>query len=209
MTSCSVLLAITAKGLLQLISVVFLLLMVYSGYLNKLYAATVTLCITVFSVLVSLTFFQPLARVVMNTISWTEKVAYGMAMILLFLGTFVCCYALATARLPARLEGLPKTIAGVGGAVMGALTGIVFSGFMMVALYLYPLAGFEGQKEAFLGVDKVVLELAGVFHDRIAWQPFEPDRFLDWAKTVNAPAAKRPGPQPEQALPGFTAPPRR
>jgi hypothetical protein len=143
-------------------------------------------------VLVSLTFFQPLAGVLVNVVSWSEKVAYGVMMLLLFLGTYLGCYALATARLPARLEGLRNSIAGVGGALMGVLTGVVFSGFMMVALYLFPLAGFEKQKEAFLGADQVVVKLAGVFHSRIPWQPFDPAQFLHWAKTASVPQVKRP-----------------
>jgi hypothetical protein len=184
--------AVSWTGFLGLLGFIFFGLMVYAGYLNKLYAATVTLFMTVFSVLVSLTFFQPLAQVVMNAVSWSEQVAYGVMMMLLFLGTYIGCYAVATAKLPARLEGLPKSIAGVGGALMGVLTGVVFSGFMLVALYLFPLAVAERQKEAFLGADQVVVKLAGVFHNRIPWQPFEPAQFLHWAKTVNIPKVRPP-----------------
>lgn len=202
-------LAMTGMQFVKMVGFVFFGLMVYSGYLNKLYAATVTLCMTVFSVLVSLTFFQPLARLIMSVVSWSEKAAYGAMMILLFLGTYLGCYALATAKLPARLEGLSKVVAGVGGALMGVLTGLVFTGFMTVALYLFPLAGFEKQKEAFLGTDQVVVKLAGVFHSRIPWRPFEPAQFLHWAKTVNAPAARRPAQETlEPLLPGSVPPPR-
>ena len=187
-------LAVTGSGLLKLLGLVFFGLMVYSGYLNKFYASTVTLCMTVFSVLVSLTFFEPLAQIVMGVAGWSEKIAHGMVMILLFLATYVVCYALATANLPARLEGFSKSVDGIGGAFMGVLTGVVFSGFMLVALYLFPLAGYEGQKKAFLDLDRTVVKLAAVFHRQIPWKTFEPTEFLDWAKTVNVPKRKRRAP---------------
>ena len=181
-------LAITGPGLLGFI---FFGLMVYSGYLNKFYASTVTLCMTVFAVLVSLTFFEPLAQMFMGVAGWSEKIAHGTTMILLFLGAYIVCYALAAANLPARLEGFSKTIDGIGGALIGVLTGVVFSGFMLVALYLFPLAGYEGQKETFLGLDRTVVKLAAVFHRQIPWKTFEPAEFLDWAKTVNVPKKRR------------------
>ncbi len=187
-------LAVTGSGLLKLLGLVFFGLMVYSGYLNKFYASTVTLCMTVFSVLVSLTFFEPLAQIVMGVAGGSEKIAHGMVMILLFLATYVVCYALATANLPARLEGFSKSVDGIGGAFMGVLTGVVFSGFMLVALYLFPLAGYEGQKKAFLDLDRTVVKLAAVFHRQIPWKTFEPTEFLDWAKTVNVPKRKRRAP---------------
>jgi hypothetical protein len=92
---------------------------------------------------------------------------------------------------------------------MGVLTGFVFSGFMMVALYLFPLTGFEKQKEAFPGADQVVVKLAGVFHSRIPWRPFEPAEFLHWAKTASVPQVKRPAAATEESqLPGSVPPPR-
>jgi len=188
-------LAVTGAGLLKLLGFVFFALMVYSGYLNKFYASTVTLCMTVFAVLVSLTFFEPVAQVVIGVAGWSERIAHGTVMILLFLGVYIVCYALATANLPSRLEGLSKSVDGIGGAFMGLLTGVVFSGFMLVALYLFPLAGYEGQKQTFLGADRTVVKLAAVFHRQIPWKTFDPTEFLDWAKTVNVPKKRRRVPE--------------
>ena len=198
-------LAITPMGLLKLMGFIFFALMVYSGYLNKLYGATVTLLMTLFSVLVSLTFFEPLAQVVMGMASWSQKVAHGVTMIVVFLVTYVCLYALATAKLPARLEGFSKSIEGIGGALMGVLTGVVFAGFMLVALYLFPLGGYENQKETFLGSDRILVKLAAVIQQRIPWKPFEPNDFMERAKTANAPKKRRRAAETEPA--GY--PPRR
>ncbi len=178
-------------NIIALLGGVFFFLMVYSGYLNKLYTSTATLCMTVFAVLVSLTFFQPLAQVLIGVASWSGKVAHGVVMMLLFAATYIGCYSLAAAKLPARLEGLSKVVDGIGGALVGVLTGVVFSGFMLLALYTFPLAGYEGQKETFLGADRTVIKLAAVLHRRIPWKEFEPNRFLNWAKTVNTPKKKR------------------
>lgn len=205
MTTFCMPLAITPMGLLKLIGFVFFGLMVYSGYLNKLYGATVTLFMTVFSALVALTFFQPLAQVVMGVASWSRKVADGTMMILTFLVTYVCLYAVATIKLPARLEGFSKRIESIGGAVMGVLTGVVFAGFMLVALYLFPLAGFENQKETFLHCDRTFVKLAAVIHQRIPWQPFDPGEFLHWTKTAHVP---KPKPKPAEPQP-YGYPPRR
>lgn len=189
--------AMAPSSILWLLGLIFFLLMVYSGYLNKLYSSTVTLCMTVFAALVSLAFFQPVAQVVMGVASWSERVAYGVVMMLLFAVTYIGCYALAAAKLPPRLEGLSKFVDGIGGALMGVLTGVVFSGFMLLALYTFPLVGYGGQKETFLGSDRTVVNLAAVLHRHIPWKEFEPNKFLNWAKTVNAPKKKRRAAEPE------------
>lgn len=186
---------------MKLLGFIFFGLMVYGGYLNKLYGAALTLFMTLFAALVSLSFFQPLGQLFMHVASWSEKLAYGVVMVLLFLGTYVCCYALAMATLPSKLD-FHKYVDAVGGAVLGALTGIVFSGFMLVALYLFPLAGFENEKYTWMNVDHTVVKLAALVHDRIPGRDFDAGEFLHWAKTVNQPTKKQ-RPVVEEDQPGY------
>jgi len=190
--------AVSPSGILKTLGFVLFGLMVYGGYLNKLYAATVTLFVTVFAVLISLSFFEPLALALTGVAGWTGRIAHGVVMMLLFLVTYVCCYALATAKLPTGLN-FHKYVDNLGGAVMGCLTGMVFAGFMLLALYLFPLAGYEGHKRTFLDCDRTVTRLAAVIHSRIPWRTFDPAHFLSWSKTVNAPRKRRRPPEPERA----------
>jgi hypothetical protein len=163
--------------------------MVYAGLLNKLYCSLVTLFLVVFGVLVSLCFFQPLAELLMGAVGWTKQFGYAVVMMLLFLGTYLLGYALAMARLPGKLE-LNKYVNTVGGGLMGLLTGIVFSGFMLLALYLFPLAGYQGQKQTFLNTDETVVKMAALFQRSMPWEKFDAAEFLHWVKTSNVPAPK-------------------
>ncbi len=172
-----------------LLGIILFLLMIYGGYLNKLYGAVLTLSIAIFAVLVALNFFEPVAGLFMQVASWSGKLAYGVAFLLLFLLTYVACYALAMAMLPAKLD-FHKYVDAIGGAVVGALTGLVFSGFMLVALYVFPLAGYENQKETWMNVDHAVLKLAALIHQRIPGREFDAGEFLHWAKTVRQPQKK-------------------
>jgi len=182
-------LAVAGSGIMWLLGAVFCLLMVYAGLLNKLYGSLVTLFLTAFGVLVALSFFEPVAVMLMNVASWTHRFAYGVVMMLLFLATYVVGYALAMANLPGKLD-LNKYVDTIGGAVMGLLTGVLFSGFMMLALYLFPLAGYQNQKGTFMDTDVTVVRLAGLVHERIPWKKFDTSEFLHWVKTVNQPARR-------------------
>ena len=175
---------------MKLLGLIFFGLMIYGGYLNKLYGAAMTFFMVVFATFVSLSFFEPLAQLFMQTVSWSEKLAHGVVLLLLFLGTYVGCYALAMATLPSRLD-FHKYVNAIGGVVFGVLTGMVFSGFMLMALYVFPLAGFENEKQAWMNCDRAVLKLVTIVHQRIPGRGFDPDQFLHWAKTVNQPKRKR------------------
>jgi len=137
----------------------FILLFLYSAYKKGLFGSAATFFSVFFATLLTLNFFEALARGIAGLIEQTEPYSQGIAFLGLFLLVYIILYMLTTTFLIERFK-VRQSINALGGLLFGFGTAFLMVGLLTFGWMMMP-AGFrtlpattEPGKEFFFEIDQ-------------------------------------------------------
>ncbi len=178
--------------LASIVSFFVFFLIIYAGYLNKLYTALFTFVLVMTAAVVACNFFEPLGGLGFWPQSW-KPYAYGASFLLLFGITFFLLQILVTYLYPDSL-GFSQLVNSLGGVFFGALAGIVLAGTLAIGYYLLPLYG-DPQRKTFLKFDRHVASALTLINEKAGANNLNADESLlkvPKAKTKREPEEPKP-----------------
>jgi hypothetical protein len=176
----------------SIVSFFVFFLIIYAGYLNKLYNALFTFVLVTIASVVACNFFEPLGSLGFWPASW-RAYAQGASFLLLFGITFFVLQILVTYLYPDTL-GFSQLVNSLGGVFFVALAGIVLAGTLAIGYYLLPLYG-EPKRKTFLKFDRQVASALTLINEKAGANKLNADERLlkvPKTKTKREPEERRP-----------------
>ncbi len=158
--------------LATVVTFIVFILMIYAGYLNKLYNALFTFVLVLMAAVIACNFFQPLGDL------WPEgqkPYAYGTTFLLLFGVSFFAFQVVVTYLYPDNLN-FSKLLNSLGGVFFGALTGLALAGVLAIGFYLLPLGPRE--RKTFLKFDRQLASVLVLMNEKAGGEKLDAEGIL-------------------------------
>lgn len=170
-----------------IVSFIVFFLIIYAGYLNKLYNALFTFVLVMIAAVIACNFFEPLGNLGFWPESW-KPYAHGASFLLLFGITFFLLQLVVAFRYPDTL-GFSNLVNSLGGVFFGVLAGLVLAGVLGIGFYLLPLHGHT-QRRTFLKFDRHLASALTLINEKAGARKLNADETL--LKVPEAPPEKEP-----------------
>ena len=159
----------------EITSIVIVLAVAYSGYYNGLLGAVVTLCVVVFSAILAVNLYAPIAR--MGFLAGLGWYAVPVCLLVVFVFFLFLLQFLANGIYPPVLT-VPKKLNQSSGAIAVFAAGFFMAGFLMITFALLPGTGGPADRQGLLNSDEFFAKAIQSISSWCGSVQFNADEFL-------------------------------